>query len=845
MKIPHSRRRKSIVCFLLCFLAGLWLAVTPATARNAPSPTALESAAPTANLLQAGRQQYENGRIVEAIDLWERAAIAQSDPLNRAVAYNYLATAYQDLGRWPEAATAIETSLAAIATSTETGDRVGAIRAQALNARGSWELARGRAEDALATWQAAEAAYDRAENPTGRLGSQINQAAALQALGQHLRARALLEGLARNLETQPDSQLKADGLRGLGVALQTVGELQRSKEILELSWDTSLRVDPQTDNATTLMAIGNVARDIGETDIALDYYREAALIARDPLTEVRSRLNELGLLVDLGRYETATPLADELRDRLATLPPSRYSVYARVNFSESLLQLPTVDNTTTARLLAGAIDDARNIEDDRAQAYALTELGKLYQHHQQWDEARTASQQALQIAQSHNADDIVARAAAQLGAIEEADGQSPRAIAAYNLAFETLQSLRGDLAAIDADVQFSYKESIEPVYRKLAGLLLQDNASQADLSKARQVIEALQLRELDNFFQDACLEASPVQIDQIDPQAAAIYPIILSDRLEVILSLPDGSLDRYSTPLSAAQVEQTLQKFYSSLYPGYSDRERLQLSREIYDWVVRPAEADLEKFNVKTLAFVLDGFFQSIPMAALHDGQKYLIENYAVTLSPGLQLFPEGLQRRDSQMLAAGLTKARDGFDPLPGVELEIDRISEGFEGKILLNEGFTRNAFQAEIDVKSFPIVHLATHGQFSSDPEKTFLLAWDERINVRDFTEMFQLRQRENDPVELLVLSACQTATGDRRATLGLAGFALRSGARSTVATLWSVNDLSTADLMVEFYDRIARPDVPKAEALRQAQLTLLSDSRYDHPYYWAPFVLVGNWL
>jgi CHAT domain-containing protein len=165
-----------------------------------------------------------------------------------------------------------------------------------------------------------------------------------------------------------------------------------------------------------------------------------------------------------------------------------------------------------------------------------------------------------------------------------------------------------------------------------------------------------------------------------------------------------------------------------------------------------------------------------------------------------------------------------------------------------LLNQDFTRDRFQSQVNAKPFPIVHLATHGQFSSNPEETFLLTWDDRINVKDFAELFENRLEGSlNPVELLVLSACQTAAGDRQATLGLAGFALLSGARSTLATLWSVSDQSTADLMSEFYLQLTQTNLnlTKAEALRRAQLSLLKNPEYNHPYFWAPFVLVGNWL
>jgi CHAT domain-containing protein len=142
--------------------------------------------------------------------------------------------------------------------------------------------------------------------------------------------------------------------------------------------------------------------------------------------------------------------------------------------------------------------------------------------------------------------------------------------------------------------------------------------------------------------------------------------------------------------------------------------------------------------------------------------------------------------------------------------------------------------------------VVHLATHGQFSSKAEDTFILTWDDRINIKQLNNVLKTRDRtESSIIELLVLSACQTAVGDKRAALGLAGMAVRAGARSTLASLWSVNDAATASFMIQFYQNLADNKVTKAEAVRRAQLSLLQNPEYSHPYFWAPFILVGNWL
>jgi CHAT domain-containing protein len=252
--------------------------------------------------------------------------------------------------------------------------------------------------------------------------------------------------------------------------------------------------------------------------------------------------------------------------------------------------------------------------------------------------------------------------------------------------------------------------------------------------------------------------------------------------------------------------------------------------------------------------FVLDGALRNIPMGALNDGQQYLLEKYAIALTPGLQLVsPSPLQQKDLSVLAVGITEARQWrsqqFSPLPNVEPELKTIQAELPTRILLDEDFTIERFKAAVKSSAAPIVHLATHGQFSSRQEETFILTGEDNVAI-DVGKLNSLLQSSelgrSEPIELLVLSACQTASGDKRAALGLAGVAVRAGARSTVASLWSVNDEATSMLMGRFYKELARQDVTKAEALRQAQLSILQDPRFRrHPYFWAPFILVGNWL
>ena len=370
--------------------------------------------------------------------------------------------------------------------------------------------------------------------------------------------------------------------------------------------------------------------------------------------------------------------------------------------------------------------------------------------------------------------------------------------------------------------------------------------SQANLEGGREVIESLQLAELNNFFREACLDARAVDVDSLDRHAAIIYPIILSDRLEVILSLPNQPLKHYSAKIPQAKLEKIITRFRHNIVVR-SRRHFYRPAQQLYNLLITPAIEDLVSNDINTLVFIPDGSLRNIPLGALYDGKKFLIEDYSLALTPGLQLLsPQPLQQVQLKTIAAGLTKRRQGFSALDYVNSELKGIKSSVNSVTLLDQNFTAQALQDEIKFSNHPIVHIATHGQFGSSLEDTFLLAWDDRININELDNILQTRNpQQKNAIELLVLSACETASGDKWAALGLAGMAVRAGAKSTLATLWSVNDRATSEMMSEFYHELADKKLPKAEAVRQAQLHLLNDSWHRHPFYWAPYVLLGNWL
>ena len=816
-----------------------------------PTP---DSRFPTPDSLdQKAQQLYETGQYQKAIPLLEQIISNYSDSgdiIGEINALVNLALVYQRLGDWAQAKQTIAESFTQLSQLPLTKERQ-QLQAQILSVQGQVYLSLGQGEKALSTWQQTSAIYQDIGDLTRLTESQIYQVQALRILGLYNQATKTLTQIQESIQDQPDSALKSKALQYLGDVLRRVGKFQESEKILQQSLAISENLPNQTLIAENILSLGDTARLKGDTEEAIEFYQR--VVKESPLADIKiqGQLNQLSVLIATEEWSRARGLLPAIDKTLRTLSPTQRAIKARIKLAKTLLKSENTQLKTPkalANYLADAIKLARNLGDKRAEAEAIGNLGTLYEYNQRLDEAQDLTEKALLIAQEIQAPDLAYQWQWQLGRILSLKQDKKNAIAAYAQSVQTLQSIRSDLVAISGDIQFGFRESVEPVYRELVGLLLEPNASQENLKQARDVIESLQLAELDNFFRDACLDAKPVNIDEIDPNAAIFYSIILRDRLEVIVTLPGQPLRQITTNLPKTEIEEqiasvkrNITRFWRSLR-----KENLQT---MHDWLITPIEAELANSNIRTLVFIPDGAFRNLPMSVLYDGENYLTEKYNIAVAPSLQLIDsQSNVRKNVSVLAAGVTETRPhrpNFGSLPGVKEELENIIAQIPSLILLNESFTESNFNTEVNTSGYEIVHLATHGEFSSVAEETFLLTWDDVINLNELNRLIRADQKQKNPIELLVLSACQTAAGDSRAALGLAGVAVRGGARSTMASLWNADDLGTAELMTRFYEKLATGQVTKAEALRLAQLELLQTEEFNHPYYWSAFILLGNWL
>jgi len=857
---------------------------------------------PVEKLEQQARILYETGRFAEALQVLQQALKGDrdnGDTIGQAVVLSNQSLSYQQLGRWTEATEAIDSAFALLQSALkDTPERL-SVWAQALDVRGSLQLAQGKAEAASDSWEQATDLYTRLGESTRATLSRINQTHALQVLGLYRRASLTLKELRQVLESQPDSLAKAANLQSLGDALERIGSLDCKEEsqpnpdcargVLEQSLKIGTQLRSPEAIARAKLSLGNVAwseskvarsqdkanEAKSKADEALSFYQQAIAESIAPI-QTQAQLNRLRLLVELKQWSQAQVLYPQVQQQIANLPPGRSQIYAQVNLASSLRRLiPTNRETGTltppdvqeiAQLLAVAREQAERLGDVRAQAQVLEELGHLYEKTQQWSFAKDLTQQALNLSQSINASEISYQAAWQLGRVFKAQANNKDAIAAYTEAYETLRSVRGDLVAVNLDVQFSFRESVESVYRELVDLLLQPpqagvrgaEPSQKNLRQAREVMEALQVAELQNYLHEGCQDSQDITrqldnvVDRQDNTAAVIYPIILNDRLEVILKLPRQELYHYPPiRLSQEQVTKTLEDFQDNLRDEYRSKAVRQSGQIVYDWLIKPVSDCLQNSGIKNLVFILDGPLRTIPMSALYDGKQFLVKKYAVSLVLGLEVRdPVPLNHSTLKVLAASLTEPPEGFKQyarLTNVNRELDEIQKsGASVTFIRDQNFTKTAFNKKLNQDSFQVVHLATHGQFGANRKNTYLLAADGKIEVEQLSGLFRNRRAtQTKPVELLILSACKTAAGSDRAVFGIAGTTVQAGARSAIAGLWSLADVSSVQFTQTLYQYLGQPGVTRSEALRQAQLALLKDRRYAHPRYWAPYVLVGSWL
>jgi CHAT domain-containing protein len=745
--------------------------------------------------------------------------------------------------------------------ASDASAQAAAVDAQALVDKGDFA-------GSLPKWKRALDDFAKEKNNHGQLQVALHLAGAYQSLGQDRLALETLQNVKALSGDAGDTRTEALIQTSLGALLTLSTDPDDAEACLVKGTDLAGKSDDAHVQAVAANNLANLRAYQKRYDDASDLYGKAFNLARDSHDEalaVKIAGNNASSRLRNGDLDGAAKWAGIAMDESGKLADGHAKAFALVGAGKTLqeifLQGGAKDDKLRLKAFAAyqsAAKMAEAIDDPRALSYALGYEAQLYEMQKAFSDALGLTNRATALAQQIKAPDILFKWEAQSGRLLAELQQFDAAIAAYQTAIATLQPIRHDLSLHYGNTNYhsSFREIAGPVFYSLADLLLQKadhakdaNAVQATLTDARNVIEDLKSAELEDYFQDDCanlLRSKITKIETISATAAIIYIIPLVDRTEILVSMPSGKIERIKSPATSDQIEQTATQFRYNLEKRTTE-EYLDQAAQLYDWLIRPLDGVLKETPIDTLVFVPDGALLTIPMSALNDGSQFLIEKYAVATTPGLTLLaPKPSSAQRTAMIINGLSDSVQGFAPLTHVPQEVADLKSLYGGPSFMNKAFVKTAVDKEFATDNYSIVHIASHGHFDSDSKKTYVLTYDGKLDLDELERMIRPSQIRDKPVELLTLSACQTAAGDDRAALGLAGIAVKSGARSAFATLWFVDDEASTLVVSDFYRQLHdTPGITKARALQLAQIKVLNDPHYGHPCYWAPYLIIGNWL
>ncbi|HIF96787.1 MAG TPA: CHAT domain-containing protein, partial [Myxococcales bacterium] len=752
----------------------------------------------------------------------------------------------------------------------------------------TYSLAMLAGDEALRTGRAAEASqeFQQARQTASAAGNVAAHADALRGLGvaehaagAYSESAGHLEAAVTSAQVAGDPAREAAALGALARVYSALGQSELAETSLSDAVDLSRANSFSTKRekkenagaalspdftAALLNQLGGQRSAMGNSRGALAAFRQSAGVASqadDFLGVAQAATNAARAALAADEPKATPGSLARARQALAQAEASpRQRTALLIAFAQTESALAQQDPSSRRKALRAAHGDliradreAREQGDLRTASYAIGNLGALY--HQEGgreQEALRLTRRAIFLADEARAGDLIARWYAQLGQINRQTGQVDLALTAYRRAVGLLERTRPEAPGDDGSSEAAFRQAVEPIYLALVDILLESSPQaesaperQERLAEARNVIEQWKAAELRNYFQDRCAaEVESLSLESVDPGAAVVYPIALPDRLELLVSRQAG-IERFSVPIPRTDLETQVAEFRSLLMKR-SSREYKRPARQLYNSLVKPYLSLLKAEGIDTLIFVPSGSLRTIPMAALHDGEQFLLENYSLGITPSLNLLaPTRLDPRKADILLVGLSESVQGYPALPGVSEELASIEELYGGRILLNDNFDPQQLESELTDSPPGILHIASHAEFTGNPDTSFVLTHSDRLPMEKLSSLIRHGRYGDEPVELLILSACQTAIGDERAALGLAGVAVRAGARSAMGSLWSVSDDATSRLTLNFYRELGNAEASKARALQQAQLLLLADPSFEHPFYWAPFLLINNWL
>jgi CHAT domain-containing protein/TPR repeat protein len=781
------------------------------------------------------------------------------------------------------------------------GDREG--EARVLRSIAQVYFALGNKEKSLENFQSSEQLSRSAGDERTAGYALVNMGLVRVEMTERREALADFQGALALLRGAADRRGEAYALNHIGLVYHSLGEPAQARR----SHDEVVALIQNLDDCVELApALSNLAWDSlesGDKQKAIDYLNQAFILQQSlgDLPGQATTLNNLGFVYhsfgdrprSLSYLRQALTLFRELEDKGGEGDASGNLMYAlrgggklnaaiffgkrAVNaYQEARASLPAQDSMTQRSFIKSKEVAYRELAD------LLVTQGRLVE-----------AQQVLGMLKEQEYQDYVRRSGEDTGGAPKQATLTPAERSAENSQelFAGQLALRGRERGILISKQGRTPAEEKQLAALETGLQASGQAFQIfldrlgdELGNTKQATRVNDLRESQALMED---------LRELGSGAVALYTIVGAEKYRVVLVTPDVQ-QTAEYAIKAADLERKVLAFREVLQNPRQDPR--PLAAELYKIIVGPIAKDLTDAQAETLMWSLDGVLRYVPVAALYDGERYLVERFRNTVfTPASNSRLKDQPSAKWSGLGLGVSKAQSGFSALPGVPEELRGIiGEGetaaaaadsgggsaLVGKVFLDDAFTEESFRAALRQR-FPVVHIASHFavQPGNETDSFLLLGDGNRLpvsKIRSGVNMF-------GGVELLTLSACDTATGgtgaDGKEVESFAVHAQRQGAKSVMASLWPVADASTKQLMQSFYRiRNAQPGMLKAEALRRAQVSLLRGEATDlvgsierrgllakapqrgiegtaasalggktnfaHPFFWAPFILIGNW-
>jgi len=691
----------------------------------------------------------------------------------------------------------------------------------------------------------------------------------LQSLGFQKKALNLCQktlSFAEKYQKTPQGILFYNILGDLNTASSL---LEKSMTYYKIALKNTKKLKQDIFTAAVLNNIANTLIVNNEFETGIQLYDKALLLLEKSDHDFKNslkakiHLNLTFILAKAGTYQDVIAAYENTYRHVKLLPDNHEKGLNLIAISKVASQIqnffPDQNNTfsdNTLNLLLDAERIGEKIMDKKIISMASGFTGQYLETLNQVDDAIQKTRKAIFYADKQNDSEILYVWQWQLGRLFKKCHQIEKAITAFKNSISTLSKIRSELFSGSRMQTNIFETNVKPVYMGLAGLYLDQADHETDpqlkenkIILARNVMESLKNAELQDYFEDECVSKNqkkkPNMLLRTPEGVALLYPIALSDRLTILITLPDA-IQRYSVDIQYTHLNKVVKQYRKQVQTRTSN-EFLATSRKLYQWIIRPAEKALAESNIHTLLVAPDGVLRLIPFSSLNDGSQFLVEKYAIATIPAINLTDTKKHvQKSKNVLISGLSDAVQDFSALPSVQSELTDIKSIMNAKnMLFNKEYTLSKVTDELQTNDYNIVHFATHGIFGGTGKDSFLLTYESQLDMDNLETIMSLGKYRNHQVDLLTLSACQTALGDERAALGLAGVAVKAGVRSAVATLWYIDDEATSLAVRELYRQLKKENISKAMALQNAQKMLIAQPRYWHPVYWAPFLLIGSWI